>query len=142
MVRVRMSDDIRKYDTKFLGSLSKRQTFCMLIGLLLGVGFSLLLPFAMDVSILFGVIFASPVFLCGFLKINGCPFEVFALRYIYKQMLTPRKRKAKRITPLHADYLKAKKRAEQKKLAKMKPAERKKYLKKTITYSKEHVLYR
>lgn len=142
MVRVKMSDDIRKYDTKFMGAFSKRQTICLAFGIVFGAVIAALLPFGLDISILTGVSLASPVILCGFVKINGCTFEVIALRYIYKQFLTPRKRKIKRITPLHMEYNKAKKRAERKRMQKMTPRQKKQYLKRTVTYSEENHIYR
>ena len=95
MIEVEMSDDIRKYDTNFIGSFSKRQCISLGLGCLLAIPIALALPLSMDNKVFIGFAIALPIILCGWIKMDGMPFEVFIIRYIYRMILTPRKRKYK-----------------------------------------------
>ena len=92
-----MIQDIRKYETKVVGPFTKRQLICLLIALAYSVPLALLIPLSLVDKILIGSFLAMPGMLCGYIKIDGTPPEVFAVRYIYKYFLTPSKRTYKRL---------------------------------------------
>lgn len=137
MIDILMIEDIRKYETKFLGPLTKRQVVCSVIGIILGSIFAIVIPGEFTVKMVFFFIFGLPPALCGFIKFNGMPLEVFFTRFIYLYFLTPPKRKAKHINSFKAELLDIEKKEEQAKTSKMSKKEYKQYVK-----SKEkHVLY-
>ena len=148
MIEVEMNDDIRKFETKFMGSFTKRQTICAGIGIVIGiiVAFIASKLFGvedMTTKFMVGAIAAMPLFMCGWGKMRGLPFELYVGKMIYRIYLTPCIRKYKSVT-YREELKKIRKKEETDKFNKMTPKERKQYQKKKISYSqkKEYRIYR
>lgn len=86
MIEIEMSKDIRAYEPKVVGMLTKRQLICVIIACAFGGVSFLFLNFLfpeMDIfwKALISVIPAVPVLQCGWTKKYGMPLEVFVLKY-------------------------------------------------------------
>lgn len=128
MIDVEMSDDIRKYETKTIGSFTTRQVVCMVIGFTVGIPIGFLLPIeSMENKLFVSALFAIPIILCGFVKMDGVYFEVIALRMIYLFFLTPAKRKAILSNSFHESMNKQKAKEERTRLSKLSESKRKEY---------------
>ena len=112
MIEVEMSDDIRKFETKFLGPFTMRQTVCTAIALLYAVPIAALINVSIDNKVLIGFILAAPALGCGFIKFGGMPLEVFFIRVFYMYFLTPSKRKCKSVNTYKATLREMKKEKE------------------------------
>ena len=88
--------DIRKYEVRVAGPFTKRQLIYLLISILYALPIAINLPIMWVNKITAGCFIAMPGFVCGYVKIDGTPLEIFVLRLIYKFFLTPAKRKYKR----------------------------------------------
>lgn len=130
MITVQMTDDIRQFETKFLGPFTLRQTICVALGAGIGIPLALLLPFE-DISTRFFAAFliALPFILCGWLKPSGMHFEVYMMRLIYATVLTPKKRRVQAVNSYRKTYEKMLKKEDLKKMKRMSDAQKKKYLK-------------
>ena len=130
MLQVEMTEDIRKYDTKFLGPFTKRQTICVFLSLIsLPIGF--LIPFSEPAYRIVAIcLLAAPIAMCGWVKMDGTYLEVLFIRYLYLTVLTPPKRKQISDNTIKEliDY--RQKQLEKKKLATLTKKQRKLYEKK------------
>lgn len=148
MIQVEMIEDVRKTETKAIGPFTLRQVICIIISLVYSVPIALLIPVDWVVKLLIGFVLALPVTLCGWVKLNKEPFEIVAMRYVYKYIFTPRKRKYKVINPYKAALKKVRSQKEVEYIASLSAKERKQYEKtqkeKTITYSEgeEYKVYK
>lgn len=142
MIEVEMVDDIRKTEPKTLGPLTTRQLICIILAGLYSIPLAWHLPLDISLKIVFGVMSALPVVLCGWVKVNNEPFEIVMIRYIYKHFLTPCKRKVKQENPYKEALKKVRRKEEAAMVKKMPPNKRKAYLQKkkkgkTVVYSKK-----
>lgn len=126
MIEVKMTDDIRKRDTKAVGPFSFRQIVCIIIGASYAVPIAVAIPADITVKILIGLVLASPAALCGFIRLNREPFEIVLIRWVYKHLLTPCKRKTKSGDPYFRELKRIRTRKEMKSNGKKK---------KEVTYS-------
>lgn len=140
MIQVQVPKDIRKFQTKAIGPFTLRQVVCLILGIVPAVLVAILVPLGIEYKILIGMIFAIPIWLCGFLKIDGATPEVYVIRLIYKYFLTSPKRKVKYENTYREAFKSLKKKEEKEKLLQMTVKERKRYIKesrqkKKIKYS-------
>lgn len=141
MIEVEMNEDIRKYETKFLGPLTLRGTVgcaCGFIALI--INFNLISIFGITdiyVKIVICGIISLPIFACGFVKMYGLPFEIYLSRVIYR-LICPRRRLYKSTT-YRNELRRIRNEEERVKLSKMSSKERKKYTKNKgkVKYSKK-----
>lgn len=94
MIIMPVPKDIRKFEPKFLGPFSKRQTFAVVpAGLIAGMlFFSLGNVISQEILIgLIGVI-DIPILACGFLDMYGMPLYVYAKEVAINKILAPRYR--------------------------------------------------
>lgn len=129
MITVEMPEDIRKFEAKFMGNFTLRQTVCLAIGAAIVIPVALLVPVDLMYKFVIGALLLIPFMFAGWFKPQGMNFEVYAMRMIYYYVLTPRIRKAKMKNVYRTSYEKVLKAEEKKKLKGMTDAERKKYLK-------------
>lgn len=128
MVTVAMPDDIRQFETKFIGNLTLRQLVCIAIGAVFAIPTALLIPLDMMRKIIIGVLVEVPFFFAGWAKPQGMHFEIYVIRMIYYYVLTPRVRKVKMENPYYKSYKKILDAKEKAKLKKMSDKERNTYL--------------
>lgn len=127
MIQVEMTDDIRRFQTKFMGPFTKRQLICLIIGGLCAVPVLTLLDIEIKKRAFVALFFAMPAIICGFAKFDGVNPEVLALRCIYR-MLYPRR--VFKNENEYRPYLKQiKKERENNMISQMSKRERKSYLK-------------
>ncbi len=143
MIEVEMSKDIRKYETKALGPLSIRQVICIIIAAAYSVPIGLLLPLSWDNKLIVIGALAIPGIICGKKNlINGMSFEIFVLKLLYKNVLTPRRRRVKFKNVYKEELRKEEKKERNAKYNALSKKEKKKYEKEhTVTYSNEHKVY-
>lgn len=137
-VEIQMSEDIRKYQTKFIFDFTKRQAVCIGIGAVCGaIGMNIVPGANAMVKVALFIGFAAFPILCGWIRPENMPLEVFLARWLYFMFLTPAKRKYKEINHYRAIIKQIEARDERKITAGMTPAQKKEYLKqkKTIIYS-------
>lgn len=142
MIEVEMIDDIRKTETKAVGSFTTRQVICIILAGTYSIPIAVHVPFDITLKIVTGILLALPVVMCGWIKLNNEPFEIVMIRYIYKHFLTPCKRRAKQENVYKETLKKIRRKEETDKIKNMSPAKRKAYLKKkksgnTVVYSKK-----
>lgn len=89
---VKMTQDVRRYETKQLGPFTLRQGIFLIIAVIIAVPFLIFIPGSYDMKILTAAIFAGPIAVCGFAKPDHTPMEIWVIRFIYRLFLTPRKR--------------------------------------------------
>lgn len=94
MIEIEMSKDIRGFEPKIVGMLTKRQLICVFISCVIGGVFFLLLNFLFPEWDIFwkalGSVFpAIPVLQCGWVRKYGMPLEVFWLKYRIPNALRP-----------------------------------------------------
>lgn len=87
--------DIMTYETKLIGPLSLRQLVCGVPMVVIMGASTLFLSkiISSDVAIFAGLVCALPFMLCGWVKIQGLPFEKFAMSTAKSMFLAPAKRK-------------------------------------------------
>ena len=96
MIEVEMSKDIRSFEPKFLGPFTFRQCIALAISCVYGVPFMIFCtPLELSDRGLVASLLMVPVIACGWLKMDGMHFEIFAIRYAYWAFLTPKNRKNK-----------------------------------------------
>ena len=144
-VDVEMTDDIRKYDTKSFGPFTTRQVVCIAVGLAYSIPIAILAPLSFSDSIVLMLALAAPAIIAGYVKMNGCPFEVLVIRMAYWYFLTPRKRKYKAPNTYREALNLVEAKNKRRKLKNMTEAERKKYMekeekKKNVVYSRKKSL--
>lgn len=94
-IELEVPQDITSYDTKLIGPFSLRQTICFIPAAGACVAAFVWLPKILPQTIcpLIGVLVAVPCILCGWVKIQGLPFEKFVLSAFTSNFLSPSKRK-------------------------------------------------
>lgn len=90
-----MTDDIRRYKAKAMGNFSLRQAAFIFAGVLLGGLFAVLIPLPLSIRLIFALVIATPPIICGFITLDGCPFEVILIKWVYSNILTPSQRMVK-----------------------------------------------
>ena len=142
-IEVDTSKDIREYKINNIGPFNNRQIVCIGLSLIYSVPLAAMMPFSTENKVLFGLIIAFPVAACGFIKLDGCYFEVL-LRLLYVYILTPSRRKVKLKNPYKEQIRAIKADEEDRELARLSKRQRKRYEKnkKTVRYSKEYKVYR
>ena len=75
-IEVDTSKDIREYKINNIGPFNNRQIVCIGLSLIYSVPLAAMMPFSTENKVLFGLIIAFPVAACGFIKLDGCYFEV------------------------------------------------------------------
>lgn len=144
MIEVEMVDDIRKTETKTLGPFTTRQLISVVLASSYSIPIALHIPFDISLKIVFGILLALPVAMCGWVKLNKEPFEIVLIRYVYKHFLTPCRRKVKQKNAYMESLKKVRKKEESAMIKKMSPKKRKAYMKqkkngKTVVYSQKKV---
>lgn len=91
-IEMPMTEDIRKYDTKVIGSLNKRQMICTIIAAVVAIP-AVAIPNDIVLKVFFVILFAVPIMLCGWISYYGMHLEVLIGRFFYLYILTPRIRK-------------------------------------------------
>ena len=127
MIEVEMTDDIRKFETKTIGPFTTRQVICILIGVAYALPIGLAIPTTMDNKIFIAILLAMPAVMCGFVKIDGMPFEALVARMLYTYVLTPPHRKYIVPCSFRKDMEARDKRILKRNLAKLTPEQRKEY---------------
>jgi hypothetical protein len=97
MIEIRIPKEIRSYKEKLFFGLTLRQTICTVLALGINI------PLYIYVRPLIGDDLASwiiictgmPIFLIGYFKFNGMPFEQFVLCIFTFEVVNPKKRKYK-----------------------------------------------
>lgn len=129
MITVEMPQDIRKFEPKFFGQLTFRQTVCMAIGIVIAAPIALLVPFAPIYKFVVAAVMLIPFLMAGWMKPEGMNFEVYLIRMIYYNVLTPKVRRVKAENAYRKSYEKVLRTKEKRKLKAMSERERKAYLK-------------
>ena len=93
MITMEMSDDIRKYETKSIGPFTIRQVICIGIGCAYSIPLAAISGLDTANKVLLACVLAAPAIACGYVKLDGAPFEVLFFRLLYWMVLTPKKRK-------------------------------------------------
>lgn len=128
MLQVEMTDDIRKYQPKFMGPFTVRQCVCILIALVVAIPITIIFPVSQPSYKIFVFCIAmAPIVACGYIKLDGAYFEVLLLRAIYTMFLSSPKRKQVSHNTI-AEYLEyLNKQKEKKMMSKMTKRQLKKY---------------
>lgn len=137
-ITVTMPDDIRGHNTKILGPFTFRDLVCGAISLVFAIPVTIIVPTTWDNKALIFILCCIPGVLSARVKIKGLPFEVFMLKYIYLNFLTPKKRKYKTQNKYRM-WVEMDKR---KRIAKMSKRDRKRYEKRILTLSGKHPIYK
>ncbi len=106
MIEVPMNDDIRKYQPKILGPFNIRQLLCMILAIVVAIPLWGLVDMEIENKVLVICAALFPIIACGWIKMDGLPFEKLAIRIIYFHFLTPKKRKYISINTYKAALLK------------------------------------
>ena len=94
MIEIEMSRDIRESSPKFLAPFDKRQLIVILIAIAVGTPVVLLLgSLPIQFKLIVAVIITIPIILCGWVKVFGMPLEVFFLKFVLPNILSPRTKK-------------------------------------------------
>ena len=148
MVEVKMTDDIRKFETHFMGRMTIRQTICLVLGVFLGYLLQAAICSFITVEdwmarAYIGTFIGLPIIMCGWIKPHGLRFEIYVSRVIYR-LICPRRRLYK--SQDCKQILKMiRQNEENEKVRKMTKKEQKKYQKeKKMVYSKkdEYKIYK
>lgn len=93
MIIMPVPKDIRTVKPKFIGVLTKRQTFALapaiVIGLFLNYMFAKL-DVPTDLSMVLSCIIVAPIILCGFIDICGMPFAIYIRDVALVRWLAPK----------------------------------------------------
>ena len=97
MIEVKIPKEIRTYKEKLFFGLNLRQTICAALAIAINAPLYIYVrPYiGDDLASWLIILTAAPLFLIGFFKYNGMPFEQFILCILKFQLLTPQKRKYK-----------------------------------------------
>lgn len=112
MIRVQMLADIRAYEPKVVGSLTQRQVVSTFIALPVFLFWARILPLDLFDKIFIAVILAAPIALCGWITVDHLHLEQYAIRMLYRKILTPGIRKYKTQNTLHEELRKIQKEEE------------------------------
>ena len=130
MIEREVLKDIGQYEPKFIAGLTARQCACVALGtaVTLPLGFVLNKFFIPTFSIPVSGMIGAPIYMCGWYKPYGVPFEKFLFMIIKTALISPKKRKY----IMNADYLEQDKKVLTKKEIKAREKQyqedRKKYL--------------
>ncbi len=97
---INTSNDIRNYEPKLFLSFTFKQTIWLSIALFVGITAGVIIPGSFDTKILIGGLCGTPFGICGFLKPNRTPFEIWIIRVFYRKYLAPTKRKKRNFISL------------------------------------------
>jgi len=94
MIIMPVPKDIRAVKTKFIGPLTKRQTYAVVsAGIIAAVGFFTFSSLvSMESLIAIISIIDTPILLCGFIDVYGMPFWVYAKDVVIRKILCPKHR--------------------------------------------------
>lgn len=95
MIIMPVPKDIRTVKAKFIGPLTKRQTYAVIPGALVAIAINSLLQKVncpSDLKVVIAIICASPILACGFIDVCGMPLWVFVKDVAIRKALSPRYR--------------------------------------------------
>ena len=145
MIQVQMLDDIRSYQTKFLGSFTKRQCICLAVAaplffifLYVTMGIAKL---SFDTAIVVSLVLPSVIAACGWIKISNLPFEQYVIKVLYRTVFTTKVRLYKTKLPVKEQFKYAKKQAEKEYTSKLSKKELKAYEKKKKAEEQKNINY-
>lgn len=92
MIKVRMLDDIRKFEPKFIGPFTKRQSISVGLALGIFIPLFLIIPSTIFMKIAISIFFAGPVAMTGWLKFDNLYTEEYLIRVLYRVFLTDKYR--------------------------------------------------
>lgn len=97
MIEVKIPKEIRDFKSKVIFNLTARQIICLVTALVINFPVYIFLkPIISDeLASWFMIIISLPLFLVGFVKKDGIPYERFALIMLRFSFLTPKIRKYK-----------------------------------------------
>lgn len=97
MIEIKIPKEVRSYKETIFFGLTLRQIICLGIALSINVPMYIFLkPYIGDEIASWIIMFTGvPLFLVGFFKFNGLPFEKFALIVLKFKLFIPQKRKYK-----------------------------------------------
>lgn len=97
MIEIKIPKEVRSYKETIFFGLTLRQIICLSIALSINVPMYIFLkPYIGDEIASWIIMFTGvPLFLVGFFKFNGLPFEKFALIVLKFKLFIPQKRKYK-----------------------------------------------
>lgn len=97
MIEIKVPKEIRNYKEKLFFGLNLRQTMCTVIALGINIPLYFLLRASLgdDLVSWLVICIALPIFLIGYFKYNGMPFEKFMACIFRFLFLTPQRRKYK-----------------------------------------------
>ena len=113
MIECNMPQDILKYEAKFVGNFTMRQTIWGGAGIAAALaGWFFVFRNVNDTSlrIIYSALIALPFFLIGFVKIYGQPFEKFVGVFFWYNVLSPSKRPSITQFPEYEKWAKQRKR--------------------------------
>ena len=92
MLEIQMSKDIKTFEPTVVGPFTFRQLLWMTAGTVLALPALILLPGDITARILIATIIASPLFMCGWIKIQGMYFDSFLKVVFIYTFLRPKRR--------------------------------------------------
>lgn len=93
MLSVDVNPDIKDYESKIMGVITKRQLVCLLIGLAIGIPLFFIIPIEDTVTRVFvSLLGALPAIICGWWKFYGLPVEEYISVYYNTKIKSPAKR--------------------------------------------------
>ena len=92
MLEIQMSKDIKTFEPTVVGPFTFRQLLWMTAGTVLALPALMLLPGDITARILIATIIASPLFMCGWIKIQGMYFDSFLKVVFIYTFLRPKRR--------------------------------------------------
>ena len=103
MIEREILKDTGQYEPKFIAGLTVRQCVCLALGTIVTVPVGLLLNkfFVINFSIPIAGMVGAPIYMCGWYKPYGIPFEKFIFMILKTAIMSPKKRKY----IIKADYL-------------------------------------
>ena len=131
MFKVDMLEDIKSVEKTLFKHVTMRQAACICIGALYTFPIVYFLPLSIGVKIFIAFFLITPAYFCGNPNlVNHEPLEIFLIRFIYQSILTPKKRCLKSKNTIRESQERLERKEEQKKISKMPPDVKKRYLKK------------
>lgn len=92
MINVQMSKDIREFEPKVIGTLTRRQIIAIAAMVAYVVPIIVVIPANWTVRLIIGAVLAFPAILCGWVKLFGVGFEEFFLHFLIPYWFKPRSR--------------------------------------------------
>lgn len=145
MIEVQMLDDIRSYQTDFLGPFTKRQCICIAVAApLFGIFLYLTMGVAkisFDTALVISLVLPGMIAACGWIKMSNLPFEQYIAKVLYRTVLTPRVRLYKTKLPVKEQFKNAKKQSEKEYTSKLTKKELKEYEKQKKAETQKNINY-